>query len=505
MPRLFRSSNRPSFLLRPAFWLAAALLMVSGLVTVWLFLLPQGESWLVSVFALAGLAAWATIRSRNDDCVAGRGILVTMADDDPAGTTAPHDATSPGPPEAGSSGKPESGSPGTPEAGSTGNRWDATSLDMNELLGRRAVPPIPGLLDACIRDRSVVVTGAGGSIGAELCRQIAEIGPRTLILYEQSELALYQINNILARVANADSALRIVPLLGALHDERRMLQIFSTFAVDTVYHAAAYKHTHLVERNAVEGIRNNIFGTLHAARAAIAANVRSFVLVSTDKAVKPVNVMGATKRYAELTVKALAAGAANTVLSIVRFGNVLESSGSVVPLFREQILAGGPVTVTDPEVRRYFMTIPEAASLVIQAGSLARGGETFVLDMGPPVHIRDLAGRMILLMGRAVADRGPAAADVEIRYIGLKPEEKLCEEPLVDDDAAPTLHPKIFRVENSDVQWPDMKRSLEALAAACATYDCDAALRLLREAPIDYSPIQEMVDPVHNAGAGASE
>ena len=277
---------------------------------------------------------------------------------------------------------------------------DIRDVDVKDLLGRNPIPPNPELLHACIKGKNVMVTGAGGSIGSELCRQILQHRPSKLVLFELSEAALYDVDQQLRRLAAEHGVeTRITPLLGSVHHERRIQEVMETFDIHTVYHAAAYKHVPIVEQNLFEGIHNNIFGALHTVRAAIDAGVETFVLISTDKAVNPTNVMGATKRFAELILQAYEAQRSGTRLCMVRFGNVLESSGSVVPLFKKQIRRGGPVTVTHRDIIRYFMTIPEAAQLVIQAGSMAQGGDVFVLDMGKPVKIHDLACRMINLMG----------------------------------------------------------------------------------------------------------
>ncbi|MFQ5609841.1 MAG: polysaccharide biosynthesis protein, partial [Woeseiaceae bacterium] len=290
-------------------------------------------------------------------------------------------------------------------------------VSVADLLGRNSVPPNETLLDACIRGKSVAVTGAGGSIGSELCRQITLLGPKRLLLLEVSEVALYEIERELRDIVRRDGLpVEVTGLLCSVHHEKRVHNILTTFGVDTVYHAAAYKHVPMVEHNMVEGIHNNIFGTWHTAKAAEAAGVETFVLVSTDKAVSPVNVMGATKRFAELVLQGLHERGSTTRFCMVRFGNVLASSGSVVPLFREQIRRGGPVTVTHPEIIRYFMTIPEAAQLVIQAGSMGKGGDVFVLDMGRPVRIEDLARRMIHLMGLTVRDDDDPEGDIAIEY-----------------------------------------------------------------------------------------
>ncbi|MDP9087179.1 MAG: polysaccharide biosynthesis protein, partial [Pseudomonadota bacterium] len=313
----------------------------------------------------------------------------------------------------------------------TANLTDLREVDVCDLLGRDAVPPKPGLFDACIRDRVVLVTGAGGSIGSELCRQIIGLSPKRLVLFEMSELALYNIERELRAIADKNTLqVELVGLIGNAHDRFRLRDIFNAYRVQTVYHAAAYKHVPIVEQNVIEGINNNVISTWHAAEAANEAEVETFVLVSTDKAVNPTNVMGATKRFAEIVLQGLQRRGSKTRFCMVRFGNVLASSGSVVPLFNEQIKAGGPVTVTHPEVIRYFMTIPEAAQLVIQAGSMAEGGDVFVLDMGKPVRIGDLARRMIHLAGLTVRDEKHPEGDIEISYTGLRPAEKLYEELL---------------------------------------------------------------------------
>ena len=319
------------------------------------------------------------------------------------------------------------------------NLADLREVDVCDLLGRDAVPPKPGLFDACIHDRVVMVTGAGGSIGSELCRQIIGLRPKRLVLFEMSELALYNIEREL-RSLDEKQALQVelVGLIGNAYDRSRMRDILTAYRVQTVYHAAAYKHVPIVEQNVVEGINNNVIATWNAAEAAHEADVETFVLVSTDKAVNPTNVMGATKRFAEIVLQGLQRRGSKTRFCMVRFGNVLASSGSVVPLFNEQINAGGPVTVTHPEVIRYFMTIPEAAQLVIQAGSMAEGGDVFVLDMGKPVRIGDLARRMIHLAGLTVRDESHPEGDIEISYTGLRPAEKLYEELLIGNNVTGT-------------------------------------------------------------------
>lgn len=374
---------------------------------------------------------------------------------------------------------------------------DIRDVDIEDLLGRDPVPPIQGLLDASIRDKSVMVTGAGGSIGAELCMQIARLGPKRLVLVEISEAALYMIDQRLRDTARRESLdVQIVSLIGSVHHKARMVDVLAAYEVDTLYHAAAYKHVPLVEHNMIEGIHNNVFGTLHTAEAAMEAGVESFVLISTDKAVKPTNVMGATKRLAELVLQGLEQRDSVTRFSMVRFGNVLESSGSVVPRFREQIRNGGPVTVTHPDIHRYFMTIPEAASLVLQAGSMARGGDVFVLDMGQPVRIKDLAEKMIHLMGLTVRDEDDPDGDIEIEFVGLRPAEKLFEELLIGGNALGTRHPRIMRAEEDCLTWEEVNALLDELWQACRELDCEKARGILLRCVTGYSPTKEVQDLV---------
>ncbi|MCC9000403.1 MAG: polysaccharide biosynthesis protein, partial [Candidatus Contendobacter sp.] len=341
-------------------------------------------------------------------------------------------------------------------------------IEVADILGRDSVQPNETLLRARVSAKVVMVTGAGGSIGAELCRQILALRPRRLVLFERSEYALYAIEQELsAMLANmGQPPVELIPLLGSVIHRRRLQIAMERFAVQTVYHAAAYKHVPIVECNPIEGVQNNVVGTWRAAEAAIAAGVETFVLISTDKAVRPTNVMGATKRLAELILQGLAEEGGATRLCMVRFGNVLDSSGSVVPLFREQIRQGGPVTVTHPEVERYFMTIPEAAQLVIQASALAQGGDVFLLDMGEPVRILDLARRMIRLSGLEVRDADHPDGDIEIQFAGLRSGEKLREELLIGADDAPTEHPMIRRARERFLAWPVIRDSLNRLTAA---------------------------------------
>jgi FlaA1/EpsC-like NDP-sugar epimerase len=370
-------------------------------------------------------------------------------------------------------------------------------VDVGDLLGRDAVPPNPQLFESCIRGKCVMVTGAGGSIGSELCRQIMKLAPRRLVLFEMSELALYTIQRELDEIAIRDGiAVEILPLLGNAHHRHRVREVLGTCGVQTVYHAAAYKHVPIVEHNVIEGIHNNVISTWYTAEAALETGVETFVLISTDKAVNPANVMGATKRLAELVLQALQERSTSTRFCMVRFGNVLASSGSVVPLFREQIRRGGPVTVTHPEVIRYFMTIPEAAQLVIQAGSMAKGGDVFVLDMGRPVRIDDLARRMISLMGLTVRDATNSEGDIEIEYTGLRTAEKLFEELLIGTNVTGTDHPMIMRAMEHSIPWPRMQQLLNELLIALASFDCRRALALLAESVAEYRVVHAISDYV---------
>ncbi|MDZ7810099.1 MAG: nucleoside-diphosphate sugar epimerase/dehydratase [Arhodomonas sp.] len=370
-------------------------------------------------------------------------------------------------------------------------------VDVEDLLGRAPVAPDNALLSAAIRGKTVMVTGAAGSIGSELCRQILRLAPARLLLFELSEFGLYRLERELRATARRhDLDVEVVGLLGSVTHRRRLQRVMSAFGVNTVYHAAAYKHVPMVEHNVIEGVRNNVFGTLHCAQAAMDAGVGSFVLISTDKAVRPTNVMGATKRLAEMILQALAAERPRTRFEMVRFGNVLGSSGSVVPLFREQIHAGGPVTVTHPEVTRYFMTIPEAAELVLQAGAMGKGGDVFVLDMGEPIKILDLARRMIHLSGLRVRDEENPYGDIAIEFTGLRPGEKLFEELLIGDNVEPTRHSMILRAREGYLPWPQMTRQLEALDRACRDFDCERLRALLGELVREFEGEAQLVDLV---------
>jgi FlaA1/EpsC-like NDP-sugar epimerase len=360
---------------------------------------------------------------------------------------------------------------------------DIEDISIEELVGRDLVPPLPPLLSRCIENKTVLVTGAGGSIGAELCRQIIALSPRKLFLLESSEYALYSIHEELLNIARKYSfATTIVPILGSVTTARLLEHVLAEHEVNTIYHAAAYKHVPLLESNPLEGIRNNVLGSLNAAEAAIARGVDTFVLVSTDKAVRPANIMGASKRMAELIMQAID-DRGRTRFCMVRFGNVLDSSGSVVPLFRQQIRDGGPVTVTHPDITRYFMTIPEAAQLVLQAGAMAEGGDVFVLDMGSPVKILDLARRMIGLSGHTVRDENHPDGDIEIRFSGLRPGEKLYEELLIDGNkVSKTEHPLIMRAMEASLPWPALRKLLTSIEAACNRLDQEEAVALLTSA-----------------------
>lgn len=362
-------------------------------------------------------------------------------------------------------------------------------VEIEDLLGRDPVPPAQQLLSRCIQGKSVMVTGAGGSIGSELCRQILLLGPKRLVLFEVSEFSLYQIEQeLIAIKARINSDVEVTAILGSVTHRHRVEMVLRSFEVQTIYHAAAYKHVPLVEHNPIEGVRNNVFGTLHVAEAAQSAGVETFVLISTDKAVRPTNVMGASKRFAELILQGLACQGGPTRFCMVRFGNVLGSSGSVVPVFRKQIQDGGPVTVTHPEIIRYFMTIPEAAQLVLQAGSMGQDGDVFVLDMGNPVKIVDLARRMIHLSGLEVRDEANPDGDIAVEFTGLRSGEKLYEELLIGENVSGTEHPLIMRAEEHELPWPVMREFLNNLDFACHQFECQEVRRILLEAVDGYQP-----------------
>lgn len=374
---------------------------------------------------------------------------------------------------------------------------DVRDVDAADLLGRDIVPPDERLFDACIRDKVVMVTGAGGSIGSELCRQIARLKPRRLVLFEMSELALYQIDRELRAIMEREHLdFDLTSLLGNAHHKFRVREVIQSFGVQTVYHAAAYKHVPIVEENVIEGIHNNVISTWYTAEASLECGVETFVLISTDKAVNPTNVMGATKRLAEIVLQGLHERGSRTRFCMVRFGNVLESSGSVVPLFREQIRRGGPVTVTHPDVIRYFMTIPEASQLVLQAGAMAEGGDVFVLDMGKPIRIADLARRMVLLAGCSVRDEQNPEGDIEIRYTGLRPAEKLFEELLIGTNVSGTGHPMIMRAMEHSLPWSEVQDLLNDLLVAMGQFDVATISDLLKLGVTEYRPNGDIVDKV---------
>lgn len=379
---------------------------------------------------------------------------------------------------------------------------DIRDLELEDLLGRDPVKPDNAQVAAGLYKRSVLVTGAGGSIGSELCRQIIVHRPSQLVLFEQSEFSLYAIERELQALNRIEGlGVEIHALLGSVSHRRRCESVMRSFGIQTVYHAAAYKHVPLVEHNIIEGIQNNVFGTLHLAEAAIASEVERFVLISTDKAVRPTNVMGASKRMAELVLQGLAQRQTGTVFSMVRFGNVLGSSGSVVPLFRDQIRDGGPVTVTHPDIIRYFMTIPEASQLVLQAGSMGRGGEVFVLDMGEPVKIADLARKMIHLMGMIEKTDERPDGEIEIVFTGLRPGEKLYEELLIGDNPQGTAHPRIMMAKEVSMSWREVDETLTRLMDASHRFDCQEVIDVLKAAPTGFAPNGSVEDLVWCNGA----
>ncbi len=368
-------------------------------------------------------------------------------------------------------------------------------VHIEELLGRDAVPPKSSLMTKCIFGKMVLVTGAGGSIGSELCRQIVQQQPKGLVLLESNEYCLYKIEQELREFLGRESlSIQIYTLLGSVTNRDRVAKLIGHFSIQTIYHAAAYKHVPMVEHNIVEGITNNIIGTQIVAEEAAKAGVSHFILISTDKAVRPTNVMGATKRFAEMILQQLATTDATTVFSMVRFGNVLGSSGSVVPLFRKQIQEGGPVTVTHKEITRFFMTIPEAASLVIQAGSMAQGGDVFVLDMGEPVKIVDLAIRMVQLSGLELQTDENPDGDIQIQYTGLRPAEKLYEELLVGDNVVGTEHSMIMRANEDYLDEELLTKRLSELKAAIKVNDCNLLRQILIESISGYQPHNSVVD-----------
>ena len=371
--------------------------------------------------------------------------------------------------------------PGMADLVSGSSIEELREIDIDDLLGRVPVAPDLFLLSRNIAGKRVLVTGAGGSIGSELCRQIVLQSPKILVLFDVSEFSLYQIERELFDLCQVKKLnVVLVPVMGSVQNQVRISETLHTNQIQTLYHAAAYKHVPLVEQNPVEGMQNNALGTYRTAFAAYEAKVERFVLISTDKAVRPTNIMGASKRMAELALQALAQLPGDTVFSMVRFGNVLGSSGSVVPLFRKQIKSGGPITITHPEIIRYFMTIPEAAQLVIQAGAMSNGGEVFLLDMGKPVKIVDLAKRMISLSGLQERTELYPSGDISLEYTGLRPGEKLYEELLIEGDVSPTDHPRIFHAHEEKVSWEEYKDILDNLITACNRRDIERLYNILR-------------------------
>lgn len=388
--------------------------------------------------------------------------------------------------------------PGLTELANGKKRIDEVrEVDVEDILGRDPVRPNEQLLGRCIAGKSVMVTGSGGSIGSELCLQIVRQQPKRLILFEMSEFALYQIESTLRQlIEQLQLSVDLVAILGSVRERKRMQTVMAVFKVDTVYHAAAYKHVPIVEQNFIAGVRNNVFGTYHAALAALKANVATFVLVSSDKAVRPINVMGATKRFAEVILQALAQRSSSTRYCMVRFGNVLASSGSVVQVFRSQIRNGGPITVTHPEAVRYFMTITEAAQLVIQASAMAQGGDMFVLNMGEPVKIVDLARRMIHLSGLEVRDNNNPDGDIEVRFSKLRPGERLYEELLTGDNDFATDHPMIMGTCEESPSWDHIENVLRRLERAVNAMDCQTIRLLLAEVVSNYPAEGDIEDRV---------
>ena len=374
---------------------------------------------------------------------------------------------------------------------------DLNVVSINDLLGRDPVPPNQNYLRADITNKVVMITGAGGSIGSELCRQIIQLQPKKIVLFEQNEFSLYTIDQELIQ---KNLKIDIAPILGSVLDSKQVERVCKTFSVQTIYHAAAYKHVPMIELNNFSGIENNIFGTLSCAEAAVLSNVDTFVLISTDKAVRPTNIMGATKRFSEMILQALSKKYNDkaTNFSMVRFGNVLDSSGSVIPLFKKQIKEGGPVTVTDPAIIRYFMTIPEAAQLVIQAGAMSKGGDVFVLDMGEPVKILYLAKKMIHLSGLNIKDSNNPNGDIEILFTGLRPGEKLYEELLIGDSVLETEHQLILRSNEEMLPWSDLKLILNKLKTSVDKQNLEGARQALIEAVPGYKPQGDINDLMYS-------
>ena len=377
---------------------------------------------------------------------------------------------------------------------------DLIEIEIDDLLGRDKVSPNEELMKKNIFNKVVLVTGAGGSIGSQLCREISNIGPKKILLIDSNEYALYSILNELDNL-NHNKPIKIIPLLTSVQNRKNIKTVLETWKPDTVYHAAAYKHVPIVEHNLAEGVKNNVFGTLNLAIDSLELGISNFVLISTDKAVRPTNAMGATKRLSEICLQALFASKAKnkiTKFSIVRFGNVLDSSGSVIPKFRKQINDRKPLTVTHPEINRFFMTIKEAAELVIQAGAMAKGGEVFLLDMGEPVKILDLAKKMIQLSGLKLKDENNPNGDIEILITGLRPGEKLYEELLIGSNSVGTIHPKIFKAQEEFIPWPELKIEINKLEKFVEMNDLENIIKILKKLVVGFSPSKKIVDYIFN-------
>ena len=377
---------------------------------------------------------------------------------------------------------------------------DLIELEIDDLLGRDKVSPNEELMKKNIYNKIVLVTGAGGSIGSQLCREIFNIGPKKILLLDSNEYALYSILNELDTL-NQNKSIKIIPLLTSVQNRKNIKIILETWRPDTVYHAAAYKHVPIVEHNLAEGVKNNVFGTLTLAIESLELGISNFVLISTDKAVRPTNVMGATKRLSEICLQALFASKTKSQLtkfSIVRFGNVLDSSGSVIPKFRKQINDREALTVTHPQINRFFMTIKEAAELVIQAGAMATGGEVFLLEMGEPVKILDLAKKMIQLSGLKLKDKDNPNGDIEIMITGLRPGEKLYEELLIGSNSVKTIHPKIFKAQEEFIAWPELKKEINKLEKFVEINDLENIIKIFKKLVVGFCPSQKIVDYIYN-------
>ena len=365
------------------------------------------------------------------------------------------------------------------------NLQQIKSVDVEDILGRDPVEPDRKLLEKNIKGKNILITGAGGSIGRELCKQIINLNPQKIVLYENNEFALYKIH---LELTNLTQYVKVVPVLSSILDSLKFKETLVKYKIHTVYHAAAYKHVPMVEMNPIDGIHNNIIGTYNCVKGAMDAAIDTFVLISTDKAVRPSNIMGATKRFSELILQGAHKNSNGTCFSMVRFGNVLDSAGSVVPLFRRQIRDGGPVTVTHPEVTRYFMSIPEAVELVIQAGAMAKGGDVFVLEMGNPIRIIDLATKMIHLSGYVLQNSDNPDGDIGIKITGLRPGEKLNEELIIGNNVYSTEHSQILKAEEKSFEWDNIEKKTLNLKAACESLEINSAIKILKDCVIEWNP-----------------